>query len=190
MSGPRNLAASIPLQVILLFHFTLAAISTTMMGMDEVNYITPQGHDRLAEELNHLQRVERRRVVQEVADAAAMGDRSENAEYIYGKRRLREIDRRLRFLAQRLRIAKVVDPTELSGDTVRFGATVDIENEEGETFTYQIVGVDETQPAQGKISWKSPLGAVLMKRSVGDDVTVRKPDGTVTEYSILAVRFE
>jgi transcription elongation factor GreB len=157
--------------------------------MDEVNYITRQGHRRLAEELQHLQNVERRRVVQEVADAAAMGDRSENAEYIYGKRRLREIDRRLRFLTLRLRIAKVVDPEELSGDTVRFGATVEIENEAGERFTYQVVGVDETQPSEGRISWKSPLGNVLMKRSVGDDVTVPKPDGTVAEYTILSVRF-
>ncbi len=161
-----------------------------MISMDEVNYITPQGHRRLAEEVQHLQKVERRRVVQEVSEAAAMGDRSENAEYIYGKKRLREIDRRLRFLSKRLRIAKVIDPAELEGDRVLFGATVDIENEEGRAYTYQIVGVDETQPSAGRISWKSPLGAALMKRTVGDDVILPRPDGSEAEYTILAVRYE
>jgi transcription elongation factor GreB len=158
------------------------------MGGDP-NYITPEGHDKLVRELDFLQREERPRVVQEVQDAAAQGDRSENAEYIYGKRRLREIDRRLNFLAGRLKDVQVVDPTRQSGDRVLFGAIVDVEDEEGRAFSYQIVGVDETDPSAGKISWRSPLGRALLKKRAGDAALVRKPTGEETEYSIVAVRF-
>lgn len=156
---------------------------------DLPNYITPEGHARLLKELEYLQRVERPRVVQEVADAAALGDRSENAEYIYGKKRLREIDRRLRFLSERLKNVQVVDPSKQSGDRVFFGALVDLEDEEARVVTYQIVGEDETDPANGKISWKSPLGRGLLNKRAGDTVTVRRPGGDEVEYTILAVRY-
>ncbi len=154
------------------------------------NYITPRGYQVLAAELTQLQRVERPKVVTEVRDAAAQGDRSENAEYIYGKKRLREIDRRMRFLHKRLAAAKVVNPGEISGDTVRFGATVEIENEQGARLTYQLVGVDESNPAEGRINWQSPIGRALMNRSVDDDVSYRKPDGETVDLTIVSVRYE
>jgi transcription elongation factor GreB len=156
---------------------------------DAPNYITPAGHAKLVDELEFLRRKERPRIVQEVSDAAAQGDRSENAEYIYGKRRLREIDRRMRFLAERLKDVQVVDPAKQSGDRVVFGAFVDLEDEDGNASTWQIVGVDETDPTQGKISWKSPLGRALIKKREGDSVNVKRPTGESLEYTIVAVRF-
>jgi transcription elongation factor GreB len=156
---------------------------------DLPNYITPAGHAKLVNELEHLQRIERPKVVQEVADAAAQGDRSENAEYIYGKRRLREIDRRMNFLANRLKNVQVVDPATQSGDRVFFGAYVDLEDEEGRTVRYQIVGEDETEPQNGKISWKSPLGRALLKKRAGDVVTIKRPGGEDVEYTLLEVRY-
>src|ERR1700722_19746626 len=107
--------------------------------------------------------MERRKVVQEVADAAAQGDRSENAEYIYGKKRLREIDRRIHFLTKRLESAHVVQPTPQGRDRVFFGAAVAVEDEDGKATTYTIVGVDEIDLARGRISWRSPLGLALLK---------------------------
>ncbi len=154
------------------------------------NYITPGGHAKLVDELEFLRRTERPRIVQEVQDAAAQGDRSENAEYIYGKRRLREIDRRMRFLSQRLKNVEVVDPAKQSSDRVVFGAFVDLEDEDGRESTWQIVGEDETEPSKGKISWKSPLGRGLLKKREGDSFTIKRPTGESIEYSILAVRFE
>jgi transcription elongation factor GreB len=138
----------------------------------EKNYITRAGHRRLTEEFDFLRGKKRPEVVSALADAAAEGDRSENAEYIYRKKQLREIDRRLRFLAKRLDIAVIVDPTEQKRrDRVFFGATVTVENEEGATVTYRIVGADETGDA-GDISWRSPVGRALLGKALGDTVSV------------------
>lgn len=155
--------------------------------MSTPNYITPEGARRLSEELARL-RSERPRVVQEVADAAAQGDRSENAEYIYGKKKLREIDRRMRFLTYRLKDAVVVDPKQQRGDKVFFGATVEVEDEDGARATYRIVGEDEVDSANGDISYKSPIGRALIGKRVDDVITVRRPSGEV-ELSILTVRY-
>jgi transcription elongation factor GreB len=157
--------------------------------MSDPNYITPEGAKRLQEELGHLRSKERPKVVQEVADAAAQGDRSENAEYIYGKKRLREIDRRMRFLTKRLESAVVVTPGAQSREKVFFGAFVEIEDEDGKTTRYQIVGEDEIDLARGRISWRSPLGRTLLKRGEGDVVTLRRPNGEV-ELTILSVRYD
>jgi len=158
----------------------------------EPNYITRQGARRLQEELVELRTKLRPRIVQEVADAAAQGDRSENAEYIYGKKKLREIDRRIHFLTKRLETARVVEPSDrgdADADRVYFGATIDIEDEDGNASTYQIVGADEIDLAKGRISYRSPLGRTLLKRKVGETVLFRKPSGEV-ELTILAVRYE
>src|SRR6187549_942531 len=141
------------------------------------NYLTPQGAKQLADELTRLMSVERPKVVREVAEAAAQGDRSENAEYIYGKKRLREIDRRVQFLTRRLDNAVVVRPEELGGNVVRFGASVELQDEDGQRKKYTIVGPDESDPASGKLSFQSPLGQALMKRKVGDVVVVKRPAG-------------
>jgi transcription elongation factor GreB len=154
------------------------------------HYLTKEGAKRYAEELNRLMSVERPRVVQEVADAAAQGDRSENAEYVYGKRRLREIDRRVRFLTKRLESAVVVNREE--GDSpleVRFGASVAVRDEGGRESRYTIVGPDETDPGKGRISFESPLGRSLMKRTVGDVVTVRRPAGEV-DVTLLSIEYD
>jgi transcription elongation factor GreB len=144
----------------------------------EKNYITPPGHRRLTQEFDFLRAKKRPEVVSALADAAAEGDRSENAEYIYRKKQLREIDRRLRFLAKRLDIAVVVDPREQKRrDRVFFGATVTVEDDEGETSTYRIVGADETG-ATGDISWRSPVGLALIGKALGDTVTVSWHAGT------------
>ena len=154
------------------------------------HYLTPEGAKKYAEELNRLLGVERPRVVQEVADAAAQGDRSENAEYIYGKKRLREIDRRVRFLSKRLEAAVVVRAGEREViDEVRFGASVEIVDEAGKRSRYSIVGPDEADPSAGRISFESPLGKSLMKKKVGDVVVVRRPAGEI-ELEILAVEYE
>ena len=153
------------------------------------NYLTPAGAKQLADELQRLMSVERPKVVREVAEAAAQGDRSENAEYIYGKKRLREIDRRVRFLTQRLDAAVVVRPEELGGDVVRFGARVVVADEEGQQKTYRLVGPDESDPASGKLSYQSPIGQALMKRRVGDVVVVRRPAGEI-ELEILSLSYE
>lgn len=153
------------------------------------NYMTPAGAKKLTAELNQLTREERPKTVEEVATAAAHGDRSENAEYKYGKLRLKEIDRRIRFLTKRLDDAVIVDPAERGAtDQVFFGATVDVEDEEGRRRTYQLVGADETVPDEGKVSWKSPLGRALLKKHVGDFVVVRRPAGEI-ELEILAVHY-
>jgi transcription elongation factor GreB len=153
------------------------------------NYISPAGHRRLAKELVRLTTVERPRVVQEVSEAAAQGDRSENAEYIYGKKRLREIDGRIRRLTRRLDKAVVVEPGAARRDIVFFGAIVDIEDEDGNRKRYHLVGEDETAPEEGRISWQSPVGRALLKRRVGDVATVRRPAGDV-ELEIVAIRYE
>jgi transcription elongation factor GreB len=142
------------------------------------NYITPAGFRRMQEELKRLQHEERPRVVEIVAWAAGNGDRSENGDYIYGKQRLREIDRRLRFLAKRLEIAEMVDPARQQNlDRVFFGATVTYANQAGEERTVTIVGIDEVDADQGRVSWISPIARALMKAQVGDTVELRTPHG-------------
>ncbi len=152
------------------------------------NYITPGGARRLKDELHRLLTTDRPEVVRTVSWAASNGDRSENGDYIYGKRRLREIDRRIRFLQKRLEAARVVDPLEQRGDRVVFGATVTVADEEGDERTYRIVGIDESEPTVGKVSWISPLAKTLMGARVGDGVTLRTPKGE-EELEVLEVRF-
>lgn len=150
-------------------------------------YITPEGFARLRAEHDHLWRVERPKVTQQVSVAAALGDRSENADYIYGKRRLREIDRRVRFLAKRIDELTVVEPDpDRPLDRIYFGAWVGLEDEEGNALRYRIVGPDESDPAQGLISMDSPVGRGLMGKRVGDEVEVKRPKGA-TVYVILEI---
>jgi transcription elongation factor GreB len=154
------------------------------------NYITPQGFRRLQEELNHLSRTERPRVVETVAWAAGNGDRSENGDYIYGKQRLREIDRRLRFLAKQLENAEIVDPARQSRlDQVFFGATVTYANENGDERTVTIVGVDEIDADRGRVSWVSPVARALLKAREGDVVELRTPTG-INRIEIIEIRYE
>jgi transcription elongation factor GreB len=153
------------------------------------NYLTPEGAKKLQAELHQLLNVQRAKVVHEVAEAAAQGDRSENAEYIYGKKKLREIDRRIRFITKRLDAAVVVKQEEAAHSEVRFGASVDVEDENGKKSSYLIVGPDEANPSDGKISFQSPLGRALMKRKVGDIVSVVRPAGEI-EIEVKAIRYE
>ncbi|HEX8795386.1 MAG TPA: transcription elongation factor GreB [Polyangiaceae bacterium] len=154
------------------------------------HYITREGARRLQNELADLRSRQRPKIVQEVADAAAQGDRSENAEYIYGKRKLREIDRRMHWLTRRLESATVVEARapDGQGDRIFFGAVVEVEDEDGKRATYRIVGEDEIDLGRGHISWRSPLGRVLLKRRAGDAVLFRRPSGEV-ELTILSVRY-
>lgn len=154
----------------------------------EPNYITPEGAKKLSEELGRLRSVERPKTVQEVADAAAQGDRSENAEYIYGKKKLREIDRRMHYLTKRLESAVVVNPKEQRGEKIFFGATVELEEETGTRRSYRIVGEDEIDSNAGQISWRSPLGRALLGKKAGDVITVRRPVGEL-ELEIISVRY-
>ncbi|WP_374520338.1 transcription elongation factor GreB [Undibacterium squillarum] len=153
------------------------------------NYMTPEGHRRMREEFLHLMDVERPEVVSIVSWAASNGDRSENGDYLYGKRRLREIDRRIRFLTKRLDKAEVVDPGIHHGsDQVFFGATITYENQEGDENTITIVGIDEFDPLQGKISWIAPVARALTKSRIGDTVVLRTPSG-IEELTILDVSY-
>ena len=151
------------------------------------NYITPRGAKRLQEEIARLW-LERRKVVQEVADAAAQGDRSENAEYIYGKKRLREIDRRIHFLTKRLESATVVRPRDDGEQRVFFGAVVEVEDEDGARARYRIVGTDEIDLGKGDVSWRSPIAKALLKKKAGDTVVFRRPSGEV-EITIVSVSY-
>jgi transcription elongation factor GreB len=154
------------------------------------NYLTPGGWRRLKEELYHLVHRERPEVVQVVNWAASNGDRSENGDYLYGKRRLREIDRRIRFLTKRLEIAEVVDPEiREASDQVFFAATVLIERGNGTTQLLRIVGVDEIDLSRGHISWISPIARCLLKAREGDTVVFRGPEGA-EDIEILEVRYE
>jgi len=153
------------------------------------NYLTPGGYARLKSELDRLVDKERPEVVGIVSWAAGNGDRSENGDYIYGKKRLREIDRRIRFLVKRLDLAEVVDPAGRDTDQVYFGATVDIVNQRGERRTVSIVGIDETDTARGYISWISPMARALLKARAGDIVTLVTPGG-LDEIEVLDVRYE
>jgi transcription elongation factor GreB len=156
--------------------------------MATANLITPRGIQRVQWELEWLTTVERPRVVQEVAYAASLGDRSENAEYLYGKRRLRQIDSRVDFLVRSLDRVQVIDPGALSGDLVRFGATVTLADEDGEEKTFHLYGEHEVDVEAGILSHKSPLAAALMGRRAGDDVRFQAPAG-VREIVLVDVRF-
>ena len=153
------------------------------------NYLTPQGYARLRAELLDLMDNERPKVVEAVHWAAKNGDRSENGDYLYGKKRLREIDRRVRFLTKRLEIAEVTDPSVHAGsDQVFFGATVTYADESGEEKTVTIVGIDEADSLAGEVSWISPVARALLKSRVGDEVKLVTPVG-VQAIEVLAVRY-
>jgi transcription elongation factor GreB len=152
-------------------------------------YLTPAGARRLREELDQLWREERPRVTQAVSAAAAQGDRSENAEYTYGKRRLREIDRRVRFLRRRLEGVVIVDQPPADPERVFFGAWVELEAEDGTRRRYRIVGPDEFDMAPGYISMDSPLGRALLRRRIEEEVTVETPVGSRL-YLIVAIEYE
>ena len=156
---------------------------------DVKNYMTPTGHKMLQDEMQHLLRVERPKVVEVVSWAAGNGDRSENGDYIYGKKRLREIDKRVRYLSKRLRTAEIVDPEQQQKLTrIFFGATVTYAGTDGKEHTVQLVGVDEANVSAGKISWLSPMAKALMKAEAGDSVELKTPAGIET-IDVLDVRY-
>ncbi len=164
------------------------AAETGPKGPPQKRYITPDGFRALEQELQQLWRVERPRVTREVAEAAAQGDRSENAEYIYGKKRLREIDRRVRFLSKRLDELTVVQTDPPDRERVFFGAWVQLEDEAGGEFEYRVVGPDEFDVAAGRISVESPLGKALLGCSEGDEFVLQRPKGPLT-YTIVGIRY-
>jgi transcription elongation factor GreB len=153
-------------------------------------YITPEGHRKIRAELEHLWKVERPRVTSEVETAAAHGDRSENAEYIYGKKRLREIDKRLEFLAARVERMQIVHPEEqrTADGKVGFGAWVVLEGDDGGKLCYRVVGPDESDADNGEVSMDSPMGRALLGKEPGDDIEVRRPRGNAT-FAILSVHY-
>jgi len=154
------------------------------------NYMTVRGHALLRAEFEQLVKIERPEIVQVVSWAAGNGDRSENGDYIYGKKRLREIDRRIRFLTKRLESAVIVDPAEQENrDRVFFSATVTVCDVDGEEATYQIVGIDEADARRGRISWISPLARALLKAREGDTVRFESPGG-MREIDIVEIRYE
>jgi transcription elongation factor GreB len=153
------------------------------------SYITREGYRRLEEEAHRLWTVERPKLTKAVAEAAAEGDRSENAEYIYGKRKLFEIDRRLAFLGKRLEVLTIVDRKPDNSGRVFFGAYVTLEDENGQSVSYQIVGPDETDNQGRCVSCESPMGRALLGRQVGDEVTVPRPKGAA-EFVVTAISFD
>ena len=154
------------------------------------NYMTPGGHARMKAEFEQLWKIERPKLVEIIAWAASNGDRSENGDYIYGKKRLREIDRRIRYLTKRLDNSEVVDPAAREEtDQVFFGATVTVEDDLDAQATYTIVGIDEAEPSKNRISWVSPMARALLKAREGDTVSLMTPAGK-RELEILEVRYE
>jgi transcription elongation factor GreB len=151
-------------------------------------YMTREGAKKLQQELGSLLHEQRPKIVAEVSDAAAQGDRSENAEYIYGKKKLREIDRRIHWLTKRLESITVVDPRHDAIDTIFFSAYVDVEDEDGACATYRIVGEDEIDLDRGHVSWRSPIGRALLRRRAGDTIVLTRPSGAV-ELTIVAVKY-
>ena len=152
------------------------------------SYITPAGFERIVAEYENLLKVERPKVTAEVQYAASLGDRSENAEYIYGKKRLREIDKRIRYLKNRLESIEVVDPKSIVGEVVRFSATVTLEDDEGAEKVVRIVGVDEVDVVRGDISYVSPIGRALIGKEEGDEVSIQVPGGQ-RNYTIVEVEY-
>ena len=151
-------------------------------------YITPEGHKHLSEELSYLWKIKRPQVTQAVAEAAAMGDRSENAEYIYGKKQLRQIDSRIRFLVKRLSELIVVDRIPKDTSKVFFGAWVEVEDTDGNISRYRIVGPDETVLEKDFISIDSPMAKALLRRAIGDEVVVSRPNGT-TAFVVNSIHY-
>ncbi len=165
-----------------------AGVSALPAGVK--NYMTPAGHARMKAEFDQLWKLERPKLVETIAWAASNGDRSENGDYIYGKKRLREIDRRLRYLGRRLEHAEIVDPgLREETDQIFFGATVTVLDDQGAEATYAIVGIDEAEPARNRISWVSPMARTLLKAREGDTVTLMTPAGR-RELEVLEVRYE
>lgn len=163
---------------------------TNIMSTKEKNYISPQGFKRLQDELIYLTRVERPEVTKTIAWAASNGDRSENADYIYGKKRLREIDKRSRFLSKRLDLAVVVDPAKIRSTKIQFGATVTIiEETESIERVITIVGVDEINTQKNQISWRSPLGSSLIGKEVGDIIEIIIPAG-LKSFEIVSLLYK
>jgi len=158
-------------------------------GSQQSSYITPEGFERLRSEYEELWRVERPKVTHAVSVAAALGDRSENADYIYGKKRLREIDSRIRFLSKRMEALSVVRESPGRDDKIFFGAWVTLEDEVGETQRYQVVGPDEFDASAKRISMDSPLGRALLGKRVDDEVAVNRPKGRMT-YTVLEIAYE
>jgi transcription elongation factor GreB len=153
------------------------------------NYITPAGYRRLKDEFSRLWDVERPKLVETISWAASNGDRSENADYIYGKRRLREVDRRLQILSRRLERAEIVDNAGKDHDRVYFGATVTYVDRAGQERTVMIVGVDEVDPARGRVSWIAPVAKALLKAREGDIVMLQTPAGP-EEIEVIAIRYD
>ena len=158
--------------------------------MNNKNYITPNGHKVLRAELENLVKIERPKIVDIVSWAASNGDRSENGDYIYGKKRLREIDKRIRFLSKRLDISEIVNPLQQKDNKqIFFGATVVLDDENGEEKTYSIVGIDEANASENKISWISPLAKMLLKKFEGDSINLKTPSG-FKEFDIVEVIYK
>lgn len=154
------------------------------------NYMTPYGYARLTAELDELWKVERPKLVETIFWAASNGDRSENGDYIYGKKRLREIDRRVRFLTRRVENAEVIDPaTREDTEQIFFGATVTVADQEGAEATYAIVGIDEADAGRGYLAWTSPMAHALLRARVGDTVSVQTPGGR-RQVDIIDVRYQ
>jgi transcription elongation factor GreB len=167
-----------------------AALAAPALPTGSKNYMTPAGYARLEAEFNELWRIERPKLVETISWAASNGDRSENGDYIYGKKRLREVDRRIRFLSKRLEHAVVVDPaTREDTDQVFFGATVTVADDNGSESTYAIVGIDEADAGRGRIAWISPMARALLKAREGDTVSVQTPEGR-REVEIVEVRYQ
>ena len=156
------------------------------MADTQQKWITRAGHARIVAESEQLFRVERPEVVRRIADAAAEGDRSENAEYIYGRKRLREIDKRLQYLGNLIKGAKIIDPPRIAGDRVAFGTIAVVEDEDGERHRWQLVGEGEADPRGGSISYRSPVGRALLDRRVGDVVEVDLPEREA-EFEVLGI---
>lgn len=158
---------------------------------DQKNYITPEGHAKLEAEFNQLLKVERPEVVRVVSWAAGNGDRSENGDYIYGKKRLRQIDGRLRFLMQRMDLAVIVDPaTQIGLEKIFFGAWVTLFSlKDDSEHRYRIVGTDELEPSLGYISWVSPLAKAMLGKQIGDVIKVETPAG-LEEYEVVDVQYQ
>ncbi len=167
----------------------MAADSNADSDGGALSYITPEGEARLRAELDRLWNEERPRVTREVSAAAALGDRSENAEYIYGKKRLREIDSRVRFLSKRLERLTVVGEARARDGRAYFGSWVTVENEEAERLRYRLVGPDESDVENGQISIESPVGRALLGKEAGDEVVIRRPKGELV-LEVVAVHYE
>ncbi|MDZ4785780.1 MAG: transcription elongation factor GreB [bacterium] len=162
---------------------------TNQSPSQEKNYITPSGAKMLQDELYELKHDERPKLVETISWAAANGDRSENADYIYGKRRLREIDKRIEFLLKRLDLAEVIDPSTVKSNKVLFGVTVTILDHDQKEKTYKIAGIDEVDLDKNQISWKSPIAAAMLNHVVGDIVTVVSPNGE-REVEIIKIVYK